>query len=423
MTRAIPSSSFLLLGIGGIDMTHEEFVSLVKERIPWVEEVLGDYRGPKEKVKVRCKNGHEVEVDAYSLAANSVNKRRKRCPVCFESKPSKEKLEYCWRNQLMNIWEMEKEFNASHNTIWGWLNFYKIQRTPEEIEEAKKLSIEKRFGKDGLACEEIVKKRENTCNEKYGGPNPMVSVEIRQKMKDTSLKKYGATNYIASLLPEETRVVLSSRENFEKFILENKYITTLEISTALKTSVHNINQKLTKYDLWHLIHSRTSGPEMEIRHFLENNGIRFTKPGKRFIPPYEIDILCKDYDIAIEFNGDYWHRAEKVGREYHLTKTRLMREKGVYLFHIFEYQWRNPEMRKLIESKLLSMFSGEYEKNIEIMKEKGVKEVELDIARENFLLYEKHGYCATKAYPPSLDSSGAYPVYDCGKIKYVLKGE
>lgn len=80
-------------------------------------------------------------------------------------------------------------------------------------------------------------------------------------------------------------------------------------------------------------------------------------------------------------------------------------------------------MRKLIESKLLSMFSGEYEKNIEIMKEKGVKEVELDIARENFLLYEKHGYCAMKAYPPSLDSNGAYPVYDCGKIKYVLKGE
>lgn len=404
-------------------MTHEEFVSLIKERIPWVEEILGEYRGPKEKVKVRCKNGHEVEVDAYSLTANSVSKRRKRCPACFESKPPKEKLEYCWKNQLMNIEEMEKEFGASHNTIRSWLDFYEIKRTPEEIRKAKKLSIEKRFGEKGLANEEIVNKRRKTCNIRYGGPNPMVSDTIKKKIEATYIAKYGASSYKESLLPEETRIVLSSRENFEKFILENKYITTLEISTALKTSVHNINIKLTKYDLWHLIHSRTSGPEMEIRHFLENNGIRFTKPGKRFIPPYEIDILCKDYDIAIEFNGDYWHRAEKAGREYHLTKTRLMKEKGIYLFHIFEYQWRNPETRKLIENKLLSMFSGEYEKNIETMKEDGVKEVELDIARENFLLYEKHGYCATKVYPPSLDSNGAYPVYDCGKIKYVLKGE
>lgn len=54
----------------------------------------------------------------------------------------------------------------------------------------------------------------------------------------------------------------------------------------------------------------------------------------------ELDIYLPDKNIAIEFNGLYWH-SEARGKDsmYHNDKSLILFELGLNLIHIFEHQW------------------------------------------------------------------------------------
>lgn len=68
--------------------------------------------------------------------------------------------------------------------------------------------------------------------------------------------------------------------------------------------------------------------EASVRGILDNNS--------------ELDILVRSKNLAIEFDGLYWH-SEKYGRDscYHLRKTKQCLKKGINLVHIFEDEWYN----------------------------------------------------------------------------------
>ena len=95
----------------------------------------------------------------------------------------------------------------------------------------------------------------------------------------------------------------------------------------------------------------SSAPENEIYDFLNILNVLVIKNDRNLIYPLELDFVLPDYNIAIEFNGLYWH-SEKMGkgRQYHLNKTKICNNKGYQLLHIFEDEWvhkRNQVQRKL----------------------------------------------------------------------------
>jgi len=53
----------------------------------------------------------------------------------------------------------------------------------------------------------------------------------------------------------------------------------------------------------------------------------------------ELDIYLPEYNVAIEFNGLYWHSELYKEKDYHLNKTLECKKKGVDLLHIFEDDW------------------------------------------------------------------------------------
>ena len=53
----------------------------------------------------------------------------------------------------------------------------------------------------------------------------------------------------------------------------------------------------------------------------------------------ELDLYLPDLNLAIEFNGNYWHSDAIVSSTKHLEKTLCCKEKGIRLIHIFEYEW------------------------------------------------------------------------------------
>ena len=64
---------------------------------------------------------------------------------------------------------------------------------------------------------------------------------------------------------------------------------------------------------------------------------------RTIIKPKELDIYIPEKKLAIEFNGDYWHNEEKVGKYYHQEKSLACREQNIRLIHIFEHEWINKQ--------------------------------------------------------------------------------
>lgn len=55
----------------------------------------------------------------------------------------------------------------------------------------------------------------------------------------------------------------------------------------------------------------------------------------------ELDFYIPDFNLAIEFDGLYWHStAHQLNNNYHLQKTELCQQSNIQLIHIFEDEWK-----------------------------------------------------------------------------------
>lgn len=74
----------------------------------------------------------------------------------------------------------------------------------------------------------------------------------------------------------------------------------------------------------------------------------------------ELDLYLPDMSLAIEVNGTTWH-SEQGGKDgggkdknYHYDKSRLCREVGVRLIHVWQHEWNNERQRPILESIIKS---------------------------------------------------------------------
>ena len=85
----------------------------------------------------------------------------------------------------------------------------------------------------------------------------------------------------------------------------------------------------------------TSKYEKEIYDYIKtiDNNIEIFSNNRSILEGYELDIYLPKHNIAIEFNGLFWHSNAKKKNNYHITKTNICNEKNVKLIHIFEDEW------------------------------------------------------------------------------------
>jgi hypothetical protein len=98
--------------------------------------------------------------------------------------------------------------------------------------------------------------------------------------------------------------------------------------------------------------SPQSKPEKFISEFLTRHNIKFIENDRNVIGPKELDFYIPDHNLAIEFNGIYFH-SELTGhknKNYHLNKTIDCGKSGIRLLHIFETEYTHN--RKILLSKL-----------------------------------------------------------------------
>jgi len=90
--------------------------------------------------------------------------------------------------------------------------------------------------------------------------------------------------------------------------------------------------------------------EQEISDYIRNFNISLTNNSRDIIKPLELDIFIPSHNIAIEFNGLYWHSEEYIQNNYHLEKTELCESNGIQLIQIFEDEWINK--KDIVKSRL-----------------------------------------------------------------------
>jgi hypothetical protein len=99
------------------------------------------------------------------------------------------------------------------------------------------------------------------------------------------------------------------------------------------------------------------------------------------IPPKELDIYIPSLNIAIEFNGIYWHSIYgsrgRVDKNYHHNKSIECAKKGIRLIHIFDDEWI--ESAHIIQSILKQLLTRN--DNVTYGRKCHVKELQNDQCR------------------------------------------
>lgn len=289
----------------------------------------------------------------------------------------------------------------------------------------------KKYGVDRPAKSSIIK--ENTKKmflNKYGVEHPAKLKVVQDKKKQTCLKKYGV-EYISQ--------VESIKDSVRKKNLFNFY-QTLSSSARLKNLVkplfsfeeyegiefkysfqcvkcgnifesHLQDGRIPRcYICYPILCGRNSLIENTLKDWLCDLNIDMQNNTKGIIYPYELDIYLPINNLAIEFNGLFWHSElgyGKCNKNYHLTKTNLCKEKGIYLIHIFEDEWINKQdiVKSIIKNKLGLIENKIYARECE----------EKEVNKEEALVFLMNNHLQE-----SLISKYNYGLYHSGELVYLI---
>lgn len=214
--------------------------------------------------------------------------------------------------------------------------------------------------KYGDNLEEITEKIQATLEDRYGSRNLMDVQKFREKSKQTCLSKYGVDNYAKSIQflegaiidPAKAKECKKFRDDPKKFILDNfdtapSLGELSELVGIRESSVGWIIDKANCQDNIRWVYSRM---EDEVCRYIREivPDINMITNTRKVITPYELDIYLPDYQLAIECNPTSTHNSsfdsgfgdsDVKSTSYHKMKTDMCEQQGIFLFHIFGYEW------------------------------------------------------------------------------------
>lgn len=183
-----------------------------------------------------------------------------------------------------------------------------------------------------------------------------------KKRKETMLATYGyETNSLRpeckyslekSILSESVLKKLKNKDWMEEEYIK-KERNSVDIGIELGVGSDTVRYHLKKHNFDIRGNSNYSKYEVELRNLITDLGLNFIANNKNIIG-MELDIYIPDKNVAIEFNGLWWHCDIFKNNRYHLEKTRRCYKKGIELIHIFEDDWiqKKEQFIDFIKSKL-----------------------------------------------------------------------
>lgn len=248
---------------------------------------------------------------------------------------------------------------------------------------------------------------------KYGDPN----YNNMEKNKQTKLKNYGDPNYnnrekALKTYPKHSTESIEKQKkvHFEKWLkrFSEKANTIFNASVIdgndgyhikLKCNICNhefsfVKPALNNYLRWNtknicpfcFPNFKTSRAEREIFTFIESLGETVRANDISVLGRKELDIYLPERKIGIEYDGLFWHCAQRGG--FIKNKSDLCEKEGIRCIHIFEDEWLNKP--DIVKSRL----SGILGHNKRIYARKTIyKEIDKKIAKTFLETNHLQGYC------------------------------
>jgi hypothetical protein len=251
--------------------------------------------------------------------------------------------------------------------------------TVDSTKQNFKNSMMKKYGKPAALQVKVLHDRAKKTNmERYGVESVLQKEsEIRKQIVDGWISKYGVDN------PGKSDEIISRRSKVKK---ENHF---LELSEIFEKENLEWNVSAKDYNGYHfskkyqfrckkcsntfesnvyvpnnvyceLCHpERKETAEQSLLNFLVNelDGKTINRHDRSILRGKELDFYIPELNLAIEYNGLYWHReGPKVSKNYHLEKTNKCNEMGIRLIHIFETEWLHSQ--NIVKSILRQSLGG-----------------------------------------------------------------
>lgn len=201
----------------------------------------------------------------------------------------------------------------------------------------------------------------NTNLIRYGYENAASSPEIQKKISDTMVSKYGYVRYSQtddwhlSVMMDPSRIDYFNEFKKEPREFIHKYFNDKPILPELfeitGVGYEAIVTVLDKFNCRDEVAFKYSTMEREVANILLtlDPNIQIVYHTHKIISPYEIDIYLPEYKIGIECDPTATHNSsvgflddknEPTPKNYHRMKSDLAEQQGVFLFHLFGYEWK-----------------------------------------------------------------------------------
>lgn len=184
----------------------------------------------------------------------------------------------------------------------------------------------------------------------------------------------------------------------------NKYTYIIDNNFSTLNKINIVCPKHGVFSQFYLNHYQGKGcpkcgnniskNESEIFDFIKSFGFKTEDRNRTILNGKEIDILIKDLNIGIEYNGLKWHSDKFKDINYHIDKTILAKNNGINLIHIFEDEW--VFKKDICKSRLLNILG--MTPNKIYARETVIKEIQLDDYRNFLNLNHIQGFVGGKIY-------------------------
>ena len=322
----------------------------------------------------------------------------KRARIMLDIGISKEELEELYITQNLGQKDIAEKLCVSVYVVRDWIKFYGLKKDWSQRMEVRKKRLLARYGVENVAqLDSVQEKKKKTCIERYGDTSPMVSEQVKEKRKQTNLARYGAetpmkcpdviekrrktcldrygVDNVAKVFetkekhdkfyfPEDIWPILHDKEKMREKIEAMPIRTAKAIAEEWGCTEATVYHVLNRLDLRDVLSTNSSNEEGEIGLFLDSLGIRHYRTRKilkdvgkkRKTVSKELDLYCPDYQIAIEYNGLYWHSLKVKEQNCHLRKCILAEKEGIKLFHVFEWEYKDD--KEGIKKQIRALFSS-----------------------------------------------------------------
>lgn len=271
----------------------------------------------KDKVIAICDKHGEYTMSLYSVSRNSYT-----CPQCARAKSGK----------------------------------------PTSIDEVKK-RLRDKFGYDTLIDESTYTKMSSPatficriCGKRYRRRPQTLFNYGKDYCKDCANKEYNEsrTKSTEQFIAEAQEKYGDKFDFSETVYYKSSQKVTIKCNECGRTFSIEANSFLMGHGCpFHNLNA--SSKEKEIALFIKSiSDEEVITSDRSLLDGLELDIYLPKHQVAIEFDGVFWHNENCKDINYHINKTNLCKEKGVRLIHIFEDEWiEKPQIWKSMLRNLL----------------------------------------------------------------------